>query len=579
MPVGYRAVWDVRDAVAVAETQFRSWLRARGCDADAVAPGVHVLGEQRVPVCVTELKPGDGSRSVRYRLADHPGAGEWSVTLTAHEPGDAGDAAARDGGPGDPGDGPGSWIWADASESAVTGWAPVPALVRAILTAAEARDGQMRLREEVEDVTAAGADRLCSVVCDEARRGAAIVAAPAQLVNAGSFRARVRQLTGECAGLAGLYLLDEPAAALLRTDWSPTHDIEPGAIRVFLPGADPASGRDARRHRVLPANMVLVEDPGTLARYLGAACRKRAAELPLPERVAVIDRLLGQAEHAVFAEARARTERARTERARTEHARAERARTERDSPEGAPDAAALEASDVVAGLQAQVTELTESLGKVRAELESERLENAVTNEELLVARETIDRLRTQLAAAGQRAAADAVAAEVLPGYPKSFMELLGLLRQRRLPRVVFTGKPADALALDDYDPDGTWAKKTWQILRVLDGYAEARRKGEFGQGMRGYLEQTPAGRPGYSVHAYAAHESDLVANTKKYRSHRTLPVPPDISPDGMLYMPAHFKITQHGLISPRLYYHDDTTGTGKIYVGYIGRHLPNSHTN
>jgi hypothetical protein len=56
-------------------------------------------------------------------------------------------------------------------------------------------------------------------------------------------------------------------------------------------------------------------------------------------------------------------------------------------------------------------------------------------------------------------------------------------------------------------------------------------------------------------------------------------VPRDIHPDGAIFMDAHFKIARKGLVSPRIYYHDDASRTGKIYVGYIGRHLPNAHTN
>jgi hypothetical protein len=44
-------------------------------------------------------------------------------------------------------------------------------------------------------------------------------------------------------------------------------------------------------------------------------------------------------------------------------------------------------------------------------------------------------------------------------------------------------------------------------------------------------------------------------------------------------MDAHFKIARKGMVSPRIYYHDDASRTGKIYVGYIGKHLPNAHTN
>ncbi|GAA1082723.1 hypothetical protein [Tsukamurella spumae] len=42
---------------------------------------------------------------------------------------------------------------------------------------------------------------------------------------------------------------------------------------------------------------------------------------------------------------------------------------------------------------------------------------------------------------------------------------------------------------------------------------------------------------------------------------------------------AHFKIAQSGMISPRMHYLDDTARTKKVYVGYIGPHLPTKATN
>jgi hypothetical protein len=43
-------------------------------------------------------------------------------------------------------------------------------------------------------------------------------------------------------------------------------------------------------------------------------------------------------------------------------------------------------------------------------------------------------------------------------------------------------------------------------------------------------------------------------------------------------MPAHFKAGQENTFAPRVHYFDDTDQTGKIYIGYIGRHLMNTKT-
>lgn len=44
-------------------------------------------------------------------------------------------------------------------------------------------------------------------------------------------------------------------------------------------------------------------------------------------------------------------------------------------------------------------------------------------------------------------------------------------------------------------------------------------------------------------------------------------------------MLAHFKIASIATISPRIYGYDNWTADGKVYVGYIGRHLTYTMTN
>lgn len=39
-------------------------------------------------------------------------------------------------------------------------------------------------------------------------------------------------------------------------------------------------------------------------------------------------------------------------------------------------------------------------------------------------------------------------------------------------------------------------------------------------------------------------------------------------------MGAHFKIAKYGTVSPRLHLHDAVAEDGRVYVGYIGPHLP-----
>ena len=66
---------------------------------------------------------------------------------------------------------------------------------------------------------------------------------------------------------------------------------------------------------------------------------------------------------------------------------------------------------------------------------------------------------------------------------------------------------------------------------------------------------------------------------RRFGDERVFPVPTTVSPDGLAVMAAHFKLGRLGRIDPRLHYLDDSAGTGKVYVGYIGEHLTNTHTN
>src|SRR5690349_14291634 len=300
MAVGYRSIFSLRhgqNAVVIAAEQFRSWLILKGYGAAAVAPGVHDVAPH-VQLVVTELRPPDGSRSVRYRLTESSSAGDWVTTVTVHRDGRADD-----------------WIWVDvdappstsgaaASEerlardvdAADAWWTGVPHMVRATLSAAPARDGEMDLSAQPALVTAAGVDGLISAICDPGRRGTALVAAPVPDVPVPEMISHVERLTRECVGLAGIYVLDAGAAALLDQAFAPSHSVPLGAVRTFLPEVDPASTVDARRHRVLLARTIAEQAPGKLAHLLGRAHRSRALNLPLPAQVAQVDRLLSREE-------------------------------------------------------------------------------------------------------------------------------------------------------------------------------------------------------------------------------------------------------------------------------------------
>ena len=495
-------------------------------------------------------------------------------------------------------------------------------MVRVILSAADAHDGEMILSARPTLVTAADVDGLISAICDPGRRGTALVAAPIPDVPAPRMIGHVERLTRECVGLAGIYVLDTRAAAKLDESFAPSHSVPLGAVRTFLPEVDPASAVDARRHRVLLARTIAEQAPGLLAHLLGRANRSRALNLPLPSHVAQVDRLLSREEPAAVLRAIQETPPDPFARGPGDGAAGlapagqagmtavrevaiagelltslvsefQSGASRADLPGGPDDMTARfrellaegrgvlrghqEISRRLAALQDVLEEVEDDRDLIRARLEDEQLDHAETQAELLKAKLELDRLRGILSRAGRIDQTRAAAAAAQS--PGSFAELLERLDEHVLSYVMFTGDPKNALELDDFDPIGTWAAKSWDVLRVLDGYAAARRRGEFSKGVHAYLGHTPPGRPGYPPGAHSTQESEPVERSSKLRKLRVFPVPTGLHPDGAIFMDAHFKIARKGLVSPRIYYYDDAGQTGMIYVGYIGKHLPNAHTN
>ena len=619
MAVGYRSIFSLRpgqDAVQLASEHLRSWLALKGYDFASIAPGVHEVAEH-AQLVVTELYPHAGSRSLRYRLTEPSAMGGWMTTVTVH-----GDGAED------------NWVWVDVSvppsaprptvahespvkevEAEGAWWIGVPHMVREVLSAADACDGQMTLATQPTLVTAGDVDGLISVICDPERRGTALVAAPMPDVPAPRLIGHVERLTRECVGLAGIYVLDREAAGKLEESFAPSHSVPPGAIRTFLPEADPASAVDARRHRVLLARTIAEKAPGKLAHLLGRAHRYRALSLPLPSHVTQVDRLLCREEPAAILRAipeappdggpggpvpagqvatTAVREVAFTGELLTSLVGEFQSRAaSADTADGPDDMSAQyrellaegrgvlrghrEISRRFAALQDMLEEAEDDRDHVRARLEDEQLDHAQTQAELLNAKLELDRLRGVLARSGR--VDKTRAAMAVAQSPGSFAELLERLDDHVLSRVVFTGDPKYALELDDFDPLGTWAARTWDMLRVLDGYAAARHRGDFSKGVHAYLVHTPPGQPGYAPGAHSTQESDSTERSPRLRTLRVLPVPREVRPDGAIFMGAHFKIARKGLVSPRMYYYDDAGHTERIYVGYIGKHLPNAHTN
>ncbi|MCD0442888.1 hypothetical protein LO763_04520 [Glycomyces sp. A-F 0318] len=125
-----------------------------------------------------------------------------------------------------------------------------------------------------------------------------------------------------------------------------------------------------------------------------------------------------------------------------------------------------------------------------------------------------------------------------------------------------------------------WTGKAWDALLALDAYAEARAEDRFTGGFYDWCARPLPGAPVITPAMVSMKESDSVSGNPKYHRARVFRVPAQIDPSGRVFMPSHIKLQAVGSPAPRMHFLDDAGGaTGKIWIGYLGDHLPNTRTN
>lgn len=158
--------------------------------------------------------------------------------------------------------------------------------------------------------------------------------------------------------------------------------------------------------------------------------------------------------------------------------------------------------------------------------------------------------------------------------PDSFERLLDTAST--LNDVVLTGSRDATIELDSHDFLGTMAGKAWDLLLVLQDYADTKKDGRCIGSLHEYLRNTPPGCRSYSANQYASAESDTVRQKANWHHERVFPVPESIDPNRQVFMESHFRLGAKKSVSPRVYVFDATRKDGRVYVGYIGRHLENT---
>jgi hypothetical protein len=157
--------------------------------------------------------------------------------------------------------------------------------------------------------------------------------------------------------------------------------------------------------------------------------------------------------------------------------------------------------------------------------------------------------------------------------PESSLDALVAAREA-LDFLVITASEDGCKALDAQQKRGIWGKKVWMALRALNDYCRAKAEGRFTGDITMYREDPPAGAISLLAD-YSAHESEPTTNSPNLKAIRTFGVPVAVSTAGKAYMEQHVKVERGGQSAPRIHLYDDSGGaTQRIYIGYIGPHLP-----
>lgn len=633
--LGYRAHFEVADRATVvgdALGEFRAWLTSKGYDLDAIGDGAAAQIATDVDAAIITVSRDDGSRSLRAQVVERKPEGAWTSELTVHVPAEESDAASVLLDIHSPA--------TDESQSIATG---VPRLARGLLGTLDVRDSLAQLSDQPIIVRANEVGALAAAVRDPHRRGLLFVAGSSDSLPLKAWTRYVAKLLRQTAGLASAYVLDADATRILEADLGPTHAVAAGTLRTYLPGVDTDSELDARRHRILSTTRIVNDRSQWLAAILGRRAKENALEADLPPALqAVLDEIAATADDALLGRGRgvppepsAPAEQAAesAEEAVPAAEASDVAATvdevvEDDAPPqtvdepaadttvSRTDEAYLAASAVMhdmlgisdptpqdwatlgeiarLGLQAERkqsevagriedlrlegSQLAQDKRNVGRRLEDEQLEHAATFANLTSAQDELRRLRALLLQTEQASAVYAAVGETIDAEPPgSFVDLLANVPD--LPGIDFTGDESISVRLDVHDPLGLWATKTWAVLQALSDYAQASVAGRCDRDVHGYLLHLPDGCRGYSANKHATNESEDVQKSSKFSEARVFPVPDAVDPARRIAMMAHFKIAQSGLISPRLHYYDDVTRSGKVYIGYIGPHLPTKRTN
>lgn len=627
MAIGYRAVLRLHthlDAVSIAEQQVEDWLRAKKRGRSSriqntswSGPGFYTMGRGAELLVVHADQDLQNRRRV-FRLVEVNEHGRWTVSLYAISMVSSHQHPQT------------LLVEVDLAEVSADGAlnrVSPPKVVRSILDLVDARDGSVNITGTPSVVRAGDTSEVFDAVTDENRSVFVVVAvSPAREFDQ-SWHRVVGSLTKQSVGLTATYVVAHDAADELNSLLPTTHRVGAGQVRTFLPSVDLHDPTDGFRHKWLTlATLTRSLEGHTVAEPLqrrhASVARRRFVETPLPSDVRRAVDVLRRAETSVERAARVRTELSAVESSR----RVAESEPDRVAATAAPsivvdadstpafltrlgslvkrwlhiDKAAPEHLGLIDDLlqtrttelqiaEAQLSEaasreeeLQSLLDEARRDRDDFELDLAIAQDELIRSQEQATVLRQRIARSAHPEDAHVEPVDESWEAPGTVYEVL----ERLLPGddahpisdvVVFTGSFDGATEIDRRYQTGLYAAHFWRAARVLHDYARAKQEG-FEGNVHMYLTDGPDSGVKCPPGQHASTESETTLRNAKWRQERMLPVPETVDDTGVVLMSAHFKPAHHDRFAPRLHYYDDVASSGKVYVGYVGKHLTTKDT-
>ncbi|MFT3662569.1 MAG: hypothetical protein QM809_14680 [Gordonia sp. (in: high G+C Gram-positive bacteria)] len=612
--LGVRSLFQVvnqPDFTTLVGQQLYSWCKRKRWDADRISgPGVYEVA-RGVTASLIRDDRRDRSTIERYRFHQDEGHGTWITHLTTY--------TDRNG------DG---WVWTDVFEPAGRGAARVPRLAQNILEVVDGLDGHHPLTAQPVRAGADDVDQIYDALLDDDRRGFLFLAGADDkiAIPRSQWAGYVEKLLTGTTGLAGAYVLDSAATGELNARLPETHRINPWTIRTFLPSPDLTNPQDSIRHRVLSTHRIIHDGESRLRNRLAHAACRHSATIALPNELVRIDRALrglldetivdqitdpapvtsqpepveapdmsNETPAAAEPETAADTAVERGPRERVWNALAavlssvtDRTAVTVDSVMHlgrlASEAQTLRSSAGVIGtlrerlnsVQAERNALEDQNSELTERIREGQNEIACTRIDLADTQARVRQLSRELAKVQNTETEWAPAPDPIDTPPLSFQDLVDRIGE--FTNVEFTGDEKPALDLDDHD-SADWAIATWGYLRVLDEYCDQRASGRFEGSIGDYISTRPKGYASIPPGSHASNETRQLQDNTDLRRKRQFPVPESVNPNRYEFMGEHIKIAAYKSVSPRMHILNRAAKNGRIYIGYIGRHLDNFHTN